>query len=42
MNYTLYNNQKVTLYFTTINPSGFSLMPKMKRFAYSVEILNQD
>ena len=31
----LYDNQKVTLYFTTINPSGFSLMPKMKRFTYS-------
>jgi len=31
----LYDSQKVTLYFTTINPSGFSLMPKMKRFAYS-------
>ncbi|PIF04840.1 MAG: hypothetical protein CSA86_00470 [Arcobacter sp.] len=31
----LYKNQKVTLYFTTINPSGFSLMPKMKRFVYS-------
>ncbi len=31
----LFDNQKVTLYFTTINPSGFSLMPKMKRFVYS-------
>ena len=31
----LYDSQKVTLYFTTINPSGFSLMPKMKRFTYS-------
>ena len=31
----LYNSQKVTLYFTTLNPSGFSLMPKMKRFVYS-------
>lgn len=31
----LYSNQKVTLYFTTVNPSGFSLMPKMKRFVYS-------
>jgi len=31
----LYNNQKVTLYFTTINPSGFSLLPKMKRFSYT-------
>ena len=33
----LYDNQKVTLYFTTMNPSGFSLMPKMKRFVYSGE-----
>jgi putative ABC transport system permease protein len=33
----LYNNQKVTLYFTSINPSGFSMMPKMKRFVYSGE-----
>ena len=31
----LYDSQKVTLYFTTINPSGFSLMPKMKRFVYA-------
>jgi putative ABC transport system permease protein len=31
----LFDNQKVTLYFTTMNPSGFSLMPKMKRFTYS-------
>jgi putative ABC transport system permease protein len=31
----LFDNQKVTLYFTTINPTGFSLMPKMKRFVYS-------
>jgi len=30
----LYENSKVTLYFTTINPSGFSMMPKMKRFTY--------
>ncbi|MDC0933519.1 ABC transporter permease [Arcobacteraceae bacterium] len=33
----LYDSQKVTLYFTTINPSGFSLMPKMKRFTYSAD-----
>ncbi len=33
----LFDNQKVTLYFTTINPSGFSMMPKMKRFVYSGE-----
>jgi len=31
----LYDNQKVTLFFTIINPSGFSMMPKMKRFVYS-------
>ena len=30
----LFSNQKVTLYFTTLNPSGFSLLPKMKRFIY--------
>ena len=30
----LFHNQKVTLYFTQINPSGFSMMPKMKRFNY--------
>ena len=30
----LYKNQKVTIYFTTLNPSGFSMMPKMKRFRY--------
>ena len=33
----LFENQKVTLYFTTINPSGFSMMPKMKRFVFSGE-----
>jgi len=33
----LYSDQKVTLYFTTISPSGFSMMPKMKRFVYSGE-----
>jgi putative ABC transport system permease protein len=31
----LYPNQKVTLYFTLLNPSGFSMMPKMKRFVYT-------
>lgn len=31
----LFDSQKVTLYFTTINPSGFSMMPKMKRFNFS-------
>ena len=33
----LYDNQKITLYFTSVNPSGFSMMPKMKRFVYSGE-----
>jgi len=32
---SLYANQKVTLYFTTVDPTGFSMMPKMKRFVYS-------
>lgn len=27
-------DSKVTLYFTELNPAGFSLMPKMKRFNY--------
>lgn len=26
------DGSKVTLYFTSLNPSGFSMMPKMKRF----------
>lgn len=26
--------QKVTLYFSSLNPSGFSMMPKMKRFTF--------
>ena len=30
----LRDKQKVTLYFTTLNPSGFSMMPKMKRFTF--------
>ncbi len=30
-----YMNQKVTLYFTSINPSGFTTMPKLKRFVYT-------
>ena len=33
-NLTIFENQKLTLYFTTLNPSGFSMMPKMKRFVY--------
>jgi len=31
----LYDNSKVTMYFTALNPSGFTMMPKMKRFNYS-------
>ncbi len=31
----LFANQKVTLYFTQIDPSGFSMIPKMKRFVYT-------
>ena len=34
-NMELFSNQKITLYFTTLNPSGFSLLPKMKRFVYT-------
>lgn len=30
----LQRDQKVTLYFSSLNPSGFSMMPKMKRFTY--------
>lgn len=30
----LNHNSKATLYFTELNPAGFSLMPKMKRFNY--------
>lgn len=30
----LTQNSKLTLYFTELNPAGFSLMPKMKRFDY--------
>ena len=33
-NMGLFPNQKITLFFTTLNPSGFSLLPKMKRFVY--------
>ncbi|MBD3840682.1 MAG: ABC transporter permease [Campylobacterales bacterium] len=33
----LFANEKVTLYFTTIDPSGFSMMPKMKRFVYETQ-----
>jgi len=34
-NLLLFLNQKVTIYFTTLNPSGFSMLPKMKRFIYT-------
>jgi putative ABC transport system permease protein len=34
---SLSSNQKLTLYFTTLNPSGFSMIPKMKRFTYKSE-----
>jgi putative ABC transport system permease protein len=30
----LNNGVKTTLYFTELNPTGFSMMPKMKRFTY--------
>jgi putative ABC transport system permease protein len=30
----LNNGSKATLYFTELNPTGFSMMPKMKRFTY--------
>ena len=30
----LNSGAKTTLYFTELNPAGFSLMPKMKRFTY--------
>jgi len=30
----LHKGKKVTLFFTTITPSGLSMMPKMKRFVY--------
>jgi putative ABC transport system permease protein len=30
----LNGGSKVTLYFTELNPTGFSMMPKMKRFTY--------
>jgi putative ABC transport system permease protein len=30
----IFDSQKLTLYFTSIDPNGFSMMPKMKRFSY--------
>jgi putative ABC transport system permease protein len=30
----LYPNLKATLFFSTLNPSGFTMIPKMKRFTY--------
>jgi len=32
--YLVGRNSKITLYFTSLNPSGFSMMPRMKRFTY--------
>lgn len=31
---SMYEDEKITLYFTTLSPNGFSMMPKMKRFTY--------
>ena len=31
----LFRGDKVTLYFTSLNPSGFTMMPKMKRFNFT-------
>jgi putative ABC transport system permease protein len=33
-NLSMYEDEKITLYFTTLNPNGFSITPKMKRFIY--------
>ena len=30
----LQNEQKVTLYFSSLDPNGFSMLPKMKRFTF--------
>ena len=30
----LFKEEKATLYFTSLNPSGFAMMPKLKRFTY--------
>ena len=30
-------NDKITMYFTSLDPSGFSMMPKMKRFKFKSE-----
>ena len=30
----LFEGSKATVYFTSLNPSGFSMLPKMKRFKY--------
>jgi len=30
----LFSGNKATVYFTSLNPSGFSMLPKMKRFKY--------
>ena len=33
-NLYLTSQEKITLYFTQMNPTGFSMMPKLKRFRY--------
>lgn len=33
----IFPDDKITLYFTSLNPSGFTMMPKMKRFTYKKE-----
>lgn len=33
-NLDLQKNDKVTIYFTSLNPNGFAMIPKMKRFKY--------
>ncbi len=30
----IFPEDKITLYFTSLNPSGFTMMPRMKRFTY--------
>ena len=37
----LNSGSKTTLYFTELNPTGFSMMPKMKRFTYVASFLLQ-
>lgn len=33
----IFPDDKATLYFTSLNPSGFSMLPKMKRFTFKNE-----